>query len=109
MQLLVINFTIKMFHTQPSIITQARSVQLLHKQNAIYTNHRISKTARMDTICTIARNDDFPLQIIHNLKNKIKYKKQNILPRKHKERNGLHLRIIAHSYIRLLTCSNAPT
>jgi hypothetical protein len=31
----------------PSIRTQTRSIQLLHKQNVIYTNHRTNKTARM--------------------------------------------------------------
>ena len=35
-------------YIQPSIRTQTRSVQLLHKQNAIYTNHRTSKTTRME-------------------------------------------------------------
>jgi len=32
---------------QPSFRTQSCSLQILHKQNAVYTNHRTSKTARM--------------------------------------------------------------
>ena len=35
-------------YIQPFIRTQTRSVQLLHKQNAIYTSHTTSKTARME-------------------------------------------------------------
>jgi len=61
MQLLVTHFTIKMFHIQPSIRTQTRSVHLLHKQNAIYTNHKTSKTAKMEHFLYIAINSSFPL------------------------------------------------
>ena len=34
-------------YIQTSIRTQTRSLQLLHKQNVFYTNHRTNKTARM--------------------------------------------------------------
>ena len=66
---------------------------------------------KWDNVCTIARNNGFPLQIIHNLKSKIirAQKDKKILLHKHKEKNGSHLHIIVHSYTKSPSCSNAPT
>jgi glycine cleavage system regulatory protein len=41
-----------------------------------------------NTICTIAKNNGFPLQITHSLMNKI-VKTQKILPHIHTERHGV--------------------
>jgi len=64
------------------------------------------------TICIIARNNGFPLQTILNLKKRLiikTHKKQEILPQKHKERNGSHLHITVYSYTKLRTFSKVPT
>ena len=57
----------------------------------------ITKQARQQewgSICTIARNNGFPLPIIHNLKNKIirtQKTKKKIFPHKHKEMDHIYV------------------
>jgi len=58
-----------------------------------------------ETICTIYRNNGFPLQNIHNLKNKIIKTHKKKLLHKHKERKGSHLRTTGHSYTKSTTSS----
>ena len=63
-----------------------------------------------NAICTIAKNNVFPSQMRHNLRNKIiriqETKKK--FPYKHRKRNGSHSHIIVHLYIKLPTYSKTP-
>lgn len=62
-----------------------------------------------NTDCTIARNN-FSLQIIHNLRNKIVNTKKTKNNRTQTQRkNESHLRITVHLYKELPTCSKLPT
>jgi len=45
----------------------------------ITTNTEQAKQLERNSIRTMARNNDFPLQIIHNLKNKLIHKTENTL------------------------------
>jgi len=59
-----------------------------------------------NTICNISRNNVFPLQNIHNLKNKIIKAHKNKTPtqtQRKKERNGSHLRTTGHAYTKSST------
>jgi hypothetical protein len=63
-----------------------------------------------NTVHTMARNNGFPLQIIHNLKNKLTLKTrktERTLTQTKKEVD--HIYVTVHSYTKLPTCSKVPT
>jgi hypothetical protein len=61
-----------------------------------------------NTVCTIARNNEFPLQIVDNLRNKI-MKTQKKYSYKTQRKNGSHFCITFRSYTELPACSKVPT
>ena len=78
-------------YIQPSIRTQIHSVHLLHKQNVIYINHTTSKTQEWNTICTIARNNGFPLATIYRKNNQDTKDKKYSLTNTKKEMDHIYV------------------
>jgi hypothetical protein len=69
-----------------------------------------AKQQEWDSICTIAMNNGFPLQIIYNLKNKIiKTLKAKNTPTQTQRKKWITFMYYSPSYTKLSTCSNTPT